>query len=103
MPYIEVVAAVLRQDNKFLIAKRKADQHVGGKWEFPGGKIEKEETPEACLKRELFEEFGIEANVDSFFIKTKITPAGDFCFGNLTKFFKFRRINLSRVPARDVS
>src|SRR3989344_7077282 len=71
MPYIEVVAAVLRQDNKFLIAKRKADQHVGGKWEFPGGKIEKEETPEACLKRELFEEFGIEANVDSFFMESR--------------------------------
>lgn len=71
MPHIKVVevaTAVIKRDNKFLIAKRKLGGSASGKWEFPGGKIEKGETPEECLTRELSEEFGIVAHIDSFFM-----------------------------------
>lgn len=58
---IEVVAAVIRDaDGKILIAQRSADKHQGGKWEFPGGKVEKGESRRSALVRELNEELGIE-------------------------------------------
>jgi len=63
MTIINVAAAIIEKEGKFLIAKRKAGKHFGGKWEFPGGKIELNETPEQCLHRELHEEFGILAEV----------------------------------------
>jgi mutator protein MutT len=46
---IEVTAAILEKENKIMIARRKPGQHLAGYWEFPGGKIEKNETPENCL------------------------------------------------------
>jgi 8-oxo-dGTP diphosphatase len=58
-----VTAAILVRDSRVFIAKRKAHGRLPGKWEFPGGKVEAGETPEACLKRELEEELGIEATV----------------------------------------
>ena len=60
---IEVTAGILVRDSKIFIAKRKAGGRLPGKWEFPGGKIEDGETPEACLKRELAEELDIESTV----------------------------------------
>lgn len=60
---IPVVGAVLIQDGKVLAAKRGADKSMGGYWEFPGGKIEGGETPEAALARELKEELLIEASI----------------------------------------
>lgn len=60
---IVVTAAVIVKDNKILIAQRKRGDPLQGKWEFPGGKIEETESPEACLKRELFEEFGIDSRI----------------------------------------
>lgn len=60
---ITVVAAIIEGDNKILLGRRKAGKHLAGYWEFPGGKIENNETPEECLKRELFEEFKIHAKV----------------------------------------
>lgn len=57
---IEVAAAIIQQDGRYLIAKRKAGTHLGGFWEFPGGKREPGESLEACLRRELQEELGIE-------------------------------------------
>lgn len=62
MPIIRVVAAVILRDNQVLIAKRPLDKHKGGYWEFPGGKIEAHETPEAALTRELAEELDIRIN-----------------------------------------
>ena len=64
---ITVTAAIMIKAGKILAARRKPDTHMAGYWEFPGGKIEKGETPEACLSRELFEEFNIVAKVGAFF------------------------------------
>jgi mutator protein MutT len=64
---ILVVAAVIEKHGKVLIAQRRKDGRLGGKWEFPGGKVELDETPEQALKRELREELGIEAEIGDFF------------------------------------
>ncbi|MFO7820793.1 MAG: (deoxy)nucleoside triphosphate pyrophosphohydrolase [Lentisphaeria bacterium] len=53
---VEVCAAVIRRDNKYLMAQRPADKHLGGKWEFPGGKIHNGETLTQCIAREIREE-----------------------------------------------
>ncbi|MGD8883744.1 MAG: (deoxy)nucleoside triphosphate pyrophosphohydrolase [Desulfobacterales bacterium] len=66
----KVTAAILIKDKKILIAKRKADDRQANKWEFPGGTVEHDETPEACLKREIREEFGIKVLVGRFFEKS---------------------------------
>ena len=62
----KVAAAVIEKEGKVLIAKRGKGDRLGGKWEFPGGKIEAGETPQECLKRELAEELGIEAEIGDF-------------------------------------
>jgi len=64
--FINVTAAIIRKDNRFLCAQRKDSSDQGGKWEFPGGKIEIGETPEICLERELHEEFNIQAKCGEF-------------------------------------
>src|SRR5690606_22981070 len=60
---IEVSAGLVFRDGKLLITQRFADSHLGGLWEFPGGKRETNETFEQCLVRELREELGIEVEV----------------------------------------
>ncbi|MFI4973585.1 MAG: 8-oxo-dGTP diphosphatase MutT [Caulobacterales bacterium] len=54
-----VAAALVDVDGKVLIAKRPHGKHLEGLWEFPGGKVDEGETPEACLVRELHEELGV--------------------------------------------
>ncbi len=54
-----VTAAVIKKNNKILVARRGAGEKLAGLWEFPGGKLEEGETLQECLKRELEEEFGI--------------------------------------------
>jgi 8-oxo-dGTP diphosphatase len=61
---ITVVAAVIEQGGLVLIGQRRLDDRHGGRWEFPGGKLESHEEPRAALARELKEELGIEAEVD---------------------------------------
>lgn len=64
---IDVTAAILtRDDGRILIARKKPGTRNAGLWEFVGGKVEEGETPEACLRRELKEELGIEAVVGPF-------------------------------------
>ncbi len=59
-PRIHVVAAVLNDDaGRILIAQRPAGTHMAGRWEFPGGKLEADESRGDGLKRELEEELGI--------------------------------------------
>ncbi|MFC5700724.1 8-oxo-dGTP diphosphatase MutT [Cohnella faecalis] len=58
---IEVAAAIIENRQGYiLIARRKKGKSQEGLWEFPGGKLEPGESPEACLKRELMEEMNIE-------------------------------------------
>ncbi len=64
---IEVSAGLVFRSGKLLITQRHADAHLGGLWEFPGGKREPGETFEQCLARELREELGIETEVGALF------------------------------------
>ena len=63
LPTIDVSAGLVFRDGKLLITQRHANAHLGGLWEFPGGKREPGETFEECLVRELREELGIEVIV----------------------------------------
>lgn len=55
-----VAAALVDKEGRVLIAQRPMNKSLGGLWEFPGGKVDAGETPEAALIRELNEELGIE-------------------------------------------
>jgi A/G-specific adenine glycosylase len=64
IPHKEIGVAVIWNDQQqILIDRRKADGLLGGLWEFPGGKVEPGETIEACIRREIQEELGIEIEV----------------------------------------
>src|SRR5580692_10528287 len=64
---IEVSAALIFRGGKLLITQRHAKAHLGGRWEFPGGKREAGETFEQCLVREIREELGVEISVGGLF------------------------------------
>jgi mutator protein MutT len=64
---VEVSAALIFHHGKLIITQRRADAHLGGLWEFPGGKRELDETSEQCLVRELREELGVEVEVGELF------------------------------------
>ena len=66
---IKVVAALICKDNKILIARRATgDPNVLGKWEFPGGKVEANESEEAAIEREIKEEFELTVKAKRFLI-----------------------------------
>lgn len=60
-----VTAGVVIRDNNVLVAKRNAGSHLEGLWEFPGGKLEPNESPQECLAREFHEELGVDIEVRS--------------------------------------
>lgn len=59
-----VVGGLIYRGEELLIAQRPAGKHSELKWEFPGGKVEEDEDPRDCLKREVKEELDIEVNVE---------------------------------------
>jgi 8-oxo-dGTP diphosphatase len=61
--WLPVVTGLIRKNGLVLVGQRPPDDSLPGKWEFPGGKIEAGESPEQALKRELFEELGIDAEI----------------------------------------
>jgi len=60
---IRVVCALIEHEGRVLLARRPAHKHLGGKWEFPGGKIEPGESPTDALVRECAEELVCEIEV----------------------------------------
>ncbi len=64
---IDVAAAVLIENGRVLIARRRPGASQAGLWEFPGGKLRPGESPAQCLKREIREELGIRIVVGEFF------------------------------------
>jgi 8-oxo-dGTP diphosphatase len=60
---VEVVAAVIERDGRILIARRPAALHMGGRWEFPGGKRQDGESARQALEREIREELGATVTV----------------------------------------
>jgi 8-oxo-dGTP diphosphatase len=62
MKNVDVVAGLIVQEERLLVCQRTENAAFPLKWEFPGGKVEKEETREDALRRELKEELGIEAD-----------------------------------------
>lgn len=63
MPVVEVSAGLVFRDGKLLLTRRPQNAHLGGLWEFPGGKRRRGEPFKTCLRRELREELGIEVKV----------------------------------------
>ena len=60
---IDVSAGLVFRDGLLLITQRRPQDHLGGLWEFPGGKRHPNESDEDCLHRELMEELGIEVEI----------------------------------------
>jgi len=73
---VQVAAGLLVRGATVLACQRPADQPHPGKWEFPGGKREAGETLAECLRRELREELGIEAEIGSIIWRTRHTYPG---------------------------
>ena len=70
------IAIVKNSQDLFLISLRPKGVHQGDKWEFPGGKVEQNETPEQAMCRELIEEVGLTA-IDYRLIESKFFDYGD--------------------------
>ena len=73
---MHVVAAVVRNANSVFAARRAAHKSAGGKWEFPGGKVEGSENPVDALVREIREELNVDITVIQSFDRTT-TRVGD--------------------------
>ncbi len=74
-----VTAAIAVRDGRVFIAKRRNAGKLPGKWEFPGGKSEAGESLEACLRREIREELGVEIEIAGHFG----TSIYDYPFGSI--------------------
>tara|TARA_B100000700_G_C14714349_1_gene700655 strand:- start:63 stop:803 length:741 start_codon:yes stop_codon:yes gene_type:complete len=68
LPHYVIGVGVIWHKNKMLITKRKKNALLGGLWEFPGGKVIKNESIPECIKREVLEELSIDVEVQNFII-----------------------------------
>ena len=59
----DVVAAIIKKGDYYLLAKRNKDKYMGLKWEFPGGKVEQNETFKDALSREILEELNVNIEI----------------------------------------
>jgi 8-oxo-dGTP diphosphatase len=89
---VEVVAAVIERDGRYLITRRLEGTHLAGLWEFPGGKILQGEKPEDALRRELKEELGVEAAVG------ELIQTVDWTYPEMTVRLLFFRCALAGEP-----
>jgi mutator protein MutT len=90
---IVVLAAVIERDGRFLLTRRHRDAHLGGLWEFPGGKCEPGETHDECLRRELLEELGANATIGREILAT------EHAYADRTVRLHFRACALHGEPA----
>lgn len=68
---IIVVAAVIEAESRILVCQRRRDDRFPLLWEFPGGKVEPDETPQQALARELEEELGVQAEIGRELYRTR--------------------------------
>lgn len=68
---IQVAAAIIRQEGRILICQRSEGGSCAHLWEFPGGKLEENETPEECVVRECKEELGIDIRLHGVYATTQ--------------------------------
>lgn len=73
---MDVVGAVIKQNGKFLLGKRKQEDKFGGFWEFIGGKVEHGESFEDALKRELREEIDCDSKINNFIVSSVSQVSG---------------------------
>ncbi len=111
---MDVVAAIIKREDKVLICQRKVGGQHGGKWEFPGGKVEDAEEPRAALARELHEELALRAEIGAELTRYEYTYPGrtpiqlifyevhDFDGEPVNLIFeKIEWVRLNRVPSYD--
>jgi 8-oxo-dGTP diphosphatase len=88
-----VLAAVIERDGSFLVARRPDHVHLGGRWEFPGGKCDPDESHEDCLRRELREELGVDSAIGAELMVT------EHDYADRRVRLHFRRCTVSGEPA----
>lgn len=96
---IRVVAAIIERHDQLLITQRRPDQRLGGLWEFPGGKVEKGESDQAALRREIQEEVGLEVEIGRCIHMVKVP----FTKKNLKLFFYKARVRSGVAQAIEVA
>ena len=90
---VNVVAAVVDDGHRFLVTQRQAGAHLGGMWEFPGGKVGDAESHEQALRREMLEELGVDVEVERLVLSTS------HHYQDRTVALYFYKCNLLGLPA----
>ena len=88
----KVAGGIICRNGRILICQRPEGKTLAGYWEFPGGKLEAGETMQDCLKRELKEELGIDAQIGSFFMESVYK----YAFGEISLCAYFATIDSSQ-------